>query len=125
MTILSRILLLLLALTVSFFAAVPFEYFNDTILGFQKPVGFFGFTIADGILAWTLSFMFWSGVVFGTFGKRIDYTFIALVALFAFWIYSSTENVTSAMYLGLFGVALLGNAIGYMLKLARLRWVGR
>ena len=123
--ILGRILLILPILVVSFLSAAPFEYFNDTILGYQTPPGFFGFTIIDGILAWTLSFIFWSGILFGILGKKIDYVPIVLIIALALWMYSGTDNVTPQMYLGLLGVALLGNAIGYILKLARLRWLSK
>ena len=57
--------------------------------------------------------------------KKIDYAFIIIIFIFALWDYSYPPAVSFLMYIGLIGVALLGNALGYLLKLARLRWVGR
>ena len=119
-----RILLLIGVLTVGLLTAVPFHEFNENVLGYSRPSGFFGFTLADWELAWLLSSVFWSGIVFGMLSKKIDYAFIIIIFLFVLWDYSYPPAVSTSMYTGLFGVALLGNVLGYMLKLARQRWMG-
>ena len=104
----------------------PFYQLNNDVFGYQNPPGFFSIpSLADWILAWVLAMIFWSGIFFGTIGKKIDYILISLFLIFGLWNYLYTDNVTSQMYLGFIGIALLGNALGYLLKLARLRWVGR
>jgi hypothetical protein len=107
---------------VSFFVASPFWYINDSLFNYQRPSGFFGFSLTDAFLAWTLSLTFLNAIMFGAIGKKVDYVFIILVTILAFLEYWSADNVTPQMYLGLVGIALVGNAIGYALKLARLKW---
>lgn len=115
-----RIILLLIAIGFGvFFFPFTTHDFVVNILGYQKPPGFFGFTWADWEITWVLTSVFWSGVIFCFFGKKIDYFFLAFVVLFAIADYSYPPAVSPQMYLGLIGVALVGCAIGYGLKLLR------
>ena len=118
-----RFFLLILVFTVALFTSDPAHQFLTKYLQYQLPSGFFGLTLADWTLAWTLTSLFWGGVVFGALGKKVDFVFFFLIVLFALWEYTGTENVTSQMYLGLVVVAVVGNAIGYLLKLGRERWL--
>ena len=120
-----RILLLIIALGLGGFTSFPFHAFILDTLNFKNPSDFFGASWADWGLAWTLTSLFWSGIVFGALGKKIDYIFIAIIFLFSLLIFFYTKNVTLAIYLGLVGVAVLGNVLGYMLKVGRQTWFGR
>jgi len=117
--IVARIFILVLSVVLGFFTSAPAHEFNTAFFDFQRPNGFFGFTLADWELAMALSTTFWSGLIFGAIGKRIDYIFIGLTWAFTLWMYATTENVTPAMYGGLAAVALGGLGIGYLLKVLR------
>lgn len=123
LTVTTRIFLFVAVLVMSLYLSPPFEDLNRIVFDYRKPSGFFGFTLSEAFLALTLSLTLWSGIIFGAIGRKIDYVFIGLVFVLAFWEYSSAENVTPQMYLGLIGVAVLGNFLGYLLKLARQRWL--
>ena len=121
-----RLLLLAGVFIITFFTGDLFHSFNENIFHYLNPSGFFSMASwAEWSLTLVLAAVFWSGILFGSLGKKIDYIFISLVMALALWEYSGTDNVTPQMYLGLIGVALLGNAIGYLLKLARVRWFAR
>lgn len=74
------------------------------------------------LLAWALSVVFWSSVIFSFLGKATDYVFVAMFLLFGVYVYINTEDVTPLMYLALLGVAVVGNLIGYALKVARMHF---
>jgi hypothetical protein len=96
------------------------------IFGYQIPSDFSDTgSWADWSLAFVTTSLFWSGIIFGTFGEKIDYVFVALTILFAAWEYIYSSNITPQMYLGLIGVAVIGNLIGFCLKLARQKWFTR
>ena len=116
---------ILATIVLAAYTTSPFFELNQNVFHYQNPSGFFIASWAEGVLAWVLALIFWSGILFGALGRRIDYILVALFIIFGLWNYFYTDNVTPQMYLGLFGVALLGNAIGYMLKLARLKWFER
>ncbi len=124
-TIIIRILLSIVILVLGMLTALPFFEFIQNVFDYQSPSGFFGYAFTDWELAWVLAMIFWSGIIFGSIGKKTDYIFISVFLIFGFWGYLYTENVTPQMYLGLIGVALLGNTIGYMLKIGRRNWFGR
>lgn len=108
----------------SFLTGNFFQNFNENIFQYINPPGFFAMaSLAESLLALDLALVFWSGIILGASGKKSDYILIVLIILYALWGYSGTTNVTSQMYLGLIGAAILGNAIGYGLKLARLKWL--
>ena len=96
-------------------------YFMENTLGYQRTSGFFGFTIEHLILALTINFIFWASIFFGALGKKIDYWIIGGFFCFSLLLFQGSGI---SMYLGLIGVAILGNFIGYTLKLARERWFG-
>ena len=124
--ILIRILLLALVFTAVYFTTDIFHNFNENTFHYINPPGFFSMaSLAEWFLALDLALVFWTGVMFGAVGKKTDYILIATIFLYALWGYSGAANVTQQMYLGLIGVALLGNALGYMLKVGKERWLGR
>ena len=122
--IILRSLFLLAALFAAAYAPSINSYFLEYSLDYQRSGGFFGFSIENVIIELIFSFILWASILFGAIGKKIDYLLIVsfiILAVIAF--YNSSASLNIKMYLGLIGVALLGNAIGYMLKLARLRWL--
>ena len=124
-SMLLRTLLLVIVLVLGIFTAFPFHEFNHNIFGYQKPPGFFGFTLADWEIASLLASVFWGGIIYGIIGRRVDYIFFVLIFLFTLWDYWYPPSVPPLMYLGLVGVAVLGNVLGYMLKVGRQNWFGR
>jgi hypothetical protein len=123
--ILFRFALLIVVLVATYFSTDIFHNLNDSTFHYINPPGFFAMaSLAEWFLALDLALIFWSGVIFGALGKKSDYIFIVLIILYAFWGYSGTSNVTSQMYLGLIGVAVLGNFLGYILKIGRQNWLG-
>lgn len=115
-----RIILIVVAFGIGAF------FFSNTIHGFvldtlkyQIPNGFFGFTFADWDVAWFISSSFWIGIIFGTIGKKIDYYVVFLFFILFSFDFFYTENMTSLVYSGLVGATILGNLIGYMLKIGR------
>lgn len=119
----TRILFFLSVIVMGAFSSGFFYSLNEKIFEYQNPAGFFIPSLADWGLAFALAVVFWSGTLFGLIGKKIDRILILFFILFGLWTYVYTDNITPQMYLGLVGVALLGNTIGYGLKLARLRWL--
>ena len=119
-----RLFLLFAIFAFALFLQDPFYYFLIHTLHYKEPSFFFINLYFLG-LGWTLSWTFWSGVVFGAFGKKIDYVFILIVFLLSILDFVYTENITPSIYLGLVGVAVLGNVLGYMLKVGRQNWFGR
>ena len=96
--------------------------FVTNTLGYIRPSVFFGFTWADWDVGWMMALSLWIGVIFGTLGKRGDYIFIALFFFLASLDYFYTDNMTLLVYSGLVGATLLGNAIGFGLKLLRQKY---
>lgn len=119
--ILLRVLLLVPIAIVSFFLQEPFYTFLIETLQYQEPPAFFGYNLYFFGLGWVLSWTFWSGIMYGTMSKKLDYFFIALIFCFSVWNLYISENVTPLVYGGLIGVAAVGLAIGYGLKLLRQR----
>lgn len=115
----SRLLLLVIVVILSAYTSETAHQLITETFGYQNPSGFFVPSWADSILAWTLTMLFLGAIFFGALGRRIDYIFIGIIILFTIWSFVGTDNVTNQMYLGLIGVAVVGNAIGYALKLAR------
>lgn len=119
----SRILLVILALGAGlYFFPDPIYGFLINTLGYQNPSGFFGFSVTDSILAWFIASSILVGIFLGGIGKKIDYIFILLFFLVSSYEFFSAENMTSLVYSGLVGATLFGNAIGYVLKLLRLKY---
>ncbi len=102
-----------------FFFPLTIHDFVMGTLKYQIPSGFFGFTLTDWILSWEIATTFWLGVIFGTLGKKIDYILIAAFFVLSSLEFYSADNMTLLVYSGLVGAALLGNAIGFALKLLR------
>ena len=123
--ILLRIFLLFVVIALGAFTALPTHTFVIDSLRFENPSDFFGSSWADWSLAWILASLFWGGIVFGVSGKKIDYFFTLLLSVIGFLGFVYTKNVMPLMYLGLVGVAVLGNVLGYMLKVGRQNWFGR
>jgi len=115
---------LLLIIPVLFLGALTSSVGHEYLvfMGYQAPSGFFGFALTEELLAWFLSSIFWSGLIYQTFGKKIDQIFIITIFVIVSWEYFSADNMTWQIYFGLIGVALLGNFLGYLLKLGRERW---
>jgi len=85
---------------------------------------------ADWDIAWFISSTLWAGIIFGTIGKKMDCIFIIGFFVLCSLDFLYTQNMTWLVYSGLVGAAVVGNAIGFILKLARQRffkdsWVGR
>ena len=120
-----RFLVFVSIVIISLFLQDPFYSFLINTLHYQEPAGFFGFSPYFFGLGWVLSWMFWSTIVYGTIGSKFDYLFVLFVFAFSLLNFFFTENVNTTTYLGLVGVALLGNALGYMLKVGKERWLGR
>ena len=116
-----RFFVLIGVLILSFFTASPAWEFNN-VFGFKNPSGFFGYSVADWELAWMLTVIFWSGIIFGTLGKKTDYVFITGLLFFVLWDYYYSQTTPLNMYFGLIGVLISANTIGYLLKQARMKW---
>lgn len=120
-----RVLLLIICIAIGiYFFPVTIHNFVVNTLGYQKPAGFFGFTFADWEVSWLISSSLFSGIIFGALGKKIDYIFIVILFFLSSLDFLFTENITFVVYLGLSGSAILGNVIGYGLKLARKKFWG-
>lgn len=119
-----RILLLFPIFFLALILQDPFYYFLINILGYQEPPFFFINLYFFG-LGWTLSWTFWSGLVYGAIGKRMDLYFITAIFCLSLVVLYLTDNVTTTTYLGLAAVAALGGVLGYTLKVGRQNWFGR
>lgn len=107
-------------------AAYSAHFFLDILenyLGYKTPSGFFGFTFADAFVALDLGLLFWGSLIFGILGKKIDYLIVFLLLLSALWEYFGTETITTNMYIGLVIALLVGSVIGFVLKLARQKFL--
>jgi hypothetical protein len=117
--IILRVILFLAVLVVGFYNGQPFVIFLTENLHFKEPVSQF-FGAFEGFQTWmaalTLSYTLWLGIVFGSLGKRADYAVIGIFFIFALYLF---YGQSSQMYFGLIQVALVGNAIGFGLKLLR------
>jgi hypothetical protein len=65
--------------------------------------------------------MLWISIILGTIGKKIDYVFILSLFILSSLEYFSAENMTMLVYLGLVVATILGNVIGFGLKILRKR----
>lgn len=124
-TLILRVFVLVVLFIINFWIGEPFYQLVVDRLDYHEPgtlfISFYGFS--GVILGWLMSYTFWCGVVLGTLGKKIDYVLSTAVFLFAFWVYLTTTNVTPEIYLSLLGVAIVGNLIGYALKVARMHFL--
>ncbi len=119
-----RILLFIVVIVLSYFSSnITSQFVTD--LGYQNPSGFFGFSLTSMFLALWLSLVFWSGVVFGAWGRKVDYIIITAITLFALWDYLSAENLTQELKQTFVISVIAGNLIGYILKLGRERFLAR
>lgn len=119
--IFSRAFILIGAFFIGIFTSSPF-YNLIQRFSYQSPGSFFDFSLGGWEIAWVLSWVLWASVLFGIFGKKIDYIFLFFLLLFALWDFSSPTYVPQAIYIILGGVALVGSIIGFGLKLLRLRF---
>jgi hypothetical protein len=103
-----------------FLPQVQLHSFVIDTLGYQSPPGFFGFNLQAWPIVWLMSSMFWVGVIFGTLGKVTDYILIGIFFIFTSFVLLA-DNITLYVYSGLIGTAILGNLIGFALKLLRKR----
>jgi len=121
--ILVRVLLVGIGIGIGiYFFPLTIHDFVVNTLGYQKPSGFFGFTLADWNVSWFVSATLWIGIIFGTFGKKIDYIFISIMFTVFSLSFLSTENMTLLVYSGLIGSTIIGNILGFILKLLRQRF---
>jgi hypothetical protein len=120
--VLVRVVLFVMVLVVGFYLGTPFESFLTNTLGYKEScTGFFCLNgIETGILALTLSYSLWMGIIFGAAGKKADYILIGIYFFLVALLFSQESGVTWQMYLGLLGVTAVGNLFGYAIKMARL-----
>jgi hypothetical protein len=122
-----RVFLLAGILIFGFLLSNPFYFFLVKTLGYHESCG--GFFELCGFeteaLSLVISYIFWVTFVFGILGKKMDYIFSTILFLLAFLLFTQEKNITPQMYIGLIGVALLGNALGYILKIGRENWFGK
>jgi hypothetical protein len=98
-------------------------FFVTRTLEYQEPPGFFSFSLAGWVVAWTMLSMLWISASFGAIGKRVDYILIlGLFALSSLSFYY-TENMTWLVYSGLVGATLLGALIGFGFKSFRQKFL--
>ncbi len=114
----------------AFLFPITIHSFVVNTLGYEKPSGFFGFTFADWDVAWFIASTLLAGIIFGTIGKKVDYIFIVIFFILCSLDFFYTDNMTLLVYAGLVGTTVVGNAIGFILKLARQKffknsWVGK
>ncbi len=124
LAILSRILLLLAAVICGafFFQITIHEFVVDT-LKYQLPSGFFGFTFADWDISWFIASSFLAGIFFGTLGKKMDYVFIITFFGLSSLDFLYTENMTALIYSALVAATVIGNVIGFGLKLLKQKYL--
>jgi hypothetical protein len=92
-------------------------------LGYKTPDVIWGENLVDGIVAIGFGVVFWGGILFGSLGKKVDYFFILIFIVLGLWDFWTTSTVTTAMYLGLIGAAVVGNVIGFVLKVLRQKFL--
>ena len=93
-------------------------------LGYQAPSGFFwGTSLSDDFVSIVFTLSFWSGIIFGTLGKWWDYLLISLFVALAVWEFTGLATITVPMLIGLAISIILGNAIGFALKLLRQKFL--
>ncbi len=89
-------------------------------LGYESPAGsFWGGDLTDNFVSLYLALIFFGSIIFGTLGKWWDFAFIILFISLGIWEYQGISTTTSSMFVGLAVAALLGNVIGFGLKLLR------
>ena len=122
-----RLILLVLVFVLGIFSEIPVTTFLTQTLQYHEPVGFFDSLngLETGFLSVFLSWIFWMGILFGGIGKKGDYIFIGISVILLALLFSQEAGSTPQMYLGLIGVAVLGNALGYCLKVGRQNWFGK
>ena len=120
-----RIFLFVGIFIIGFVSQYFFNSFIINTLGYYEPTGFFGFTLHISEPGWMFSSVFWGAIMYGIIGKRIDYIFITVVFLLTLLDFYQSENITPLMYLGLIGVLVVGNIIGYTLKQLRITFLSR
>ncbi|HVV38890.1 MAG TPA: hypothetical protein VHD31_01015 [Candidatus Paceibacterota bacterium] len=124
-----RMFWLIFVLVIGFILVDGFIPFVTQYLGYSESSTFFGAFqgFATDFLALVFSYALWVSVIFGALGKKADYIIITLYAFLGFFL---LYNLSLKIYLGFIGVTILGNLIGFCLKLWRQRffknsWVGR
>ena len=122
-----RILLRIIFLIVVFLIAGYESQFAFSVLqdylGYQTPDIFWGGGLVDSFISFELSFIFLSGILFGALGRKIDYLLNAIFIIYGLWDYNGTSTVTYGMFWGLVGAAIIGNIIGFVLKLLRQKFL--
>lgn len=92
-------------------------------LGYQNPNTFWGGNITDDFESLALTLPFWSGIIFGALGRKVDYIIIGLFLALGIWEYTGTETTTAQMYLGLAAATVIGNLVGFTFKLLRQKFL--
>lgn len=115
-----RIALLIAAFYIGAITSSYALSFMEDSLGYYRPSGFFGFTLEHLFAPWIFASIFWVSTLLGSLGKKVDYLTIGVITLLALL---SFYGFSLEIYVGLLGIAALGNALGYALKLARQRWL--
>jgi hypothetical protein len=116
------VVLILVAFIANFESPLALEILKNN-LGYITPEGFFGFNLTDDFVSFELALVFVSGVFLGLLGKVADYILIIFFILFAAYDYFSVTSLTNLMTFGFVGAVLLGNAIGFGLKLLRQKFL--
>jgi hypothetical protein len=121
--ILLRLLLFIVVIIVGFFPPLQLYLFINEGLGYVSPGGFFGFDFSDWEVTWIIAWTFWSGLIFGMLGKKIDYFIILFFVLFALYDFSTPTPVNPNLYILLVSTIVSSNVIGFALKLARQKFL--
>lgn len=115
-----RLTFIIIAIVISiFFFPITFQSLLTETLGYQTPSGFFGFTFTESILSLVMVSMLWISIILGSIGKKIDYIIIFILFILSSLEYFSAENMTPLVYSGLVVATILGNVIGFGLKILR------
>ena len=117
-----RVVLLIVVVVITWLTSIFFWEIIKNYLGYQTPEVFFSF-VTDLVVIFGFGLIFWGSIMFGALGRRWDYLIIIVLTGWGFYSYTFIEEGTARMFLGLIGAAIIGNAIGFALKLLRQRFL--
>jgi hypothetical protein len=115
-SLLTRVILLLLALGAAIIFEPIFDYLLTHVLHYKSTPFYFGSTEALIIAP-----IFFMGVIFEIRGRKFEFGWIILFLVAAFILLTQMPNPGLEKYTALIGAGVAGNAIGYILKLVRER----
>lgn len=116
-----RTFLLLFVFISTWYSSDFFLYILVKYLGYINPNDYFSFLL-DALVSVSIGSVFLGSIVFGSLGKKFDYFLISLIFIAASIAFFYSEKSTSSMFVGLAIAALLGNTIGFGLKLLRKKY---